>query len=133
MNGIHDMGGMDGLGPVEPEADEPVFHETWEGRVSTPWDGRSPAGGGADNWGSFRFALESLPPADYLRMSYYERWFTVHVNRLLGSDLVHAGRARQRLCGREPAAAGASAAVHDPGARVRSAGHRGGRALRTGR
>ncbi|MYL05448.1 MAG: nitrile hydratase subunit beta, partial [Gemmatimonadales bacterium] len=32
--------------------------------------------------------LESLPPADYLRMSYYERWFSVHVNRLLGSDLV---------------------------------------------
>ena len=23
MNGIHDMGGMDGFGPVEPEADEP--------------------------------------------------------------------------------------------------------------
>ena len=87
MNGIHDMGGMDGMGPVDPEENEPVFHETWEGRVYGL--GRSIArwGRGRD-WGSFRFALESLPPADYLRMSYYERWFTVHVNRLLGSDLV---------------------------------------------
>ncbi len=87
MNGIHDMGGMDGMGPVEPEENEPVFHETWEGRVYAL--GRSIGRWGRGrNWGSFRFALESLPPAVYLRMSYYERWFTVHVNRLLGSDLV---------------------------------------------
>ncbi len=33
MNSIHDMGGMHGFGSVEPEASEPVFHETWEGRV----------------------------------------------------------------------------------------------------
>ena len=33
MNGIHDMGGMDGFGPVEAEEDEPVFHDAWEGRV----------------------------------------------------------------------------------------------------
>ena len=33
MNGIHDMGGMDGMGPVAPEENEPVFHEPWEGRV----------------------------------------------------------------------------------------------------
>jgi len=33
MDGVHDMGGMDGFGKVEPEPDEPVFHERWEGRV----------------------------------------------------------------------------------------------------
>jgi nitrile hydratase subunit beta len=33
MNGVHDMGGMQGFGPVQPEADEPVFHAPWEGRV----------------------------------------------------------------------------------------------------
>ncbi|MGA9266376.1 MAG: hypothetical protein WBV79_07965, partial [Rhodomicrobium sp.] len=31
MDGIHDMGGMDGFGRVEPESEEPVFHENWEG------------------------------------------------------------------------------------------------------
>ena len=33
MNGIHDMGGMHGFGPVPREKDEPVFHAPWEGRV----------------------------------------------------------------------------------------------------
>jgi len=33
MDGVHDLGGMDGFGAVEVETDEPVFHETWEGRV----------------------------------------------------------------------------------------------------
>ena len=33
MNGVHDMGGMDGFGKVEAEPNEPVFHERWEGRV----------------------------------------------------------------------------------------------------
>ena len=26
MDGVHDLGGMHGFGPVEPGADEPVFH-----------------------------------------------------------------------------------------------------------
>jgi len=33
MNGIHDMGGMQGAGPIAPENDEPVFHERWEKKV----------------------------------------------------------------------------------------------------
>ncbi|MDE2473315.1 MAG: nitrile hydratase subunit beta, partial [Bradyrhizobium sp.] len=33
MNGVHDMGGMDGFGKVEPETNEPMFHEEWESRV----------------------------------------------------------------------------------------------------
>ena len=33
MNGVHDMGGMHGMGPVLIEKDEPVFHAEWEARV----------------------------------------------------------------------------------------------------
>ena len=35
MNGAHDLGGMHGLGPIdpEPESQEPVFHADWERRV----------------------------------------------------------------------------------------------------
>ena len=33
MNGVHDMGGMDGMGPIEREENEPVFHAPWESRV----------------------------------------------------------------------------------------------------
>ena len=88
MNGVHDMGGMHGMGPIELEPDEPPFHEPWEGRV---WALQRQIGrwGRGRNWGSFRFALESIPAADYLRMSYYERWFTaLLVDRLLSSGLV---------------------------------------------
>ena len=33
MNGVHDMGGMHGMGPISHEMNEPVFHSRWEGRV----------------------------------------------------------------------------------------------------
>ena len=87
MNGIHDMGGMDGFGPVEIEENEPVFHEPWEGRVYGLTRALGPWRRGR-NYGSGRFELESIPPEEYLRMSYYERWFTRTVNRLLRSGLV---------------------------------------------
>src|SRR5205085_10370485 len=72
VNGVHDMGGMHGLGPVEPEPQEPVFHHRWEGRVhamtiASPTRGNIDAG---------RHQRELIPGADYLRMSYYEKWFT---------------------------------------------------------
>jgi hypothetical protein len=27
MNGVHDMGGMHGMGPIQNQKDEPVYHE----------------------------------------------------------------------------------------------------------
>ncbi len=33
MNGVHDMGGMQDMGPIQEEKNEPVFHHPWEGRV----------------------------------------------------------------------------------------------------
>ena len=33
MNGVHDMGGLQGFGPVQIEADEPLFHAAWERRA----------------------------------------------------------------------------------------------------
>ena len=88
MNGIHDMGGMHGLGDsLASEPNEPVFHEPWEGRVFALVSRIEPWGRGR-NWGSFRFEIENIPAADYLRMSYYERWFTMLVNRLLRGNLV---------------------------------------------
>jgi nitrile hydratase len=88
VNGIHDMGGMHGLGPIAHDSNEPVFHETWEGRAWGLIRAMGPWGRG--RWGSTRYELERLPAADYLRMSYYERWFTILVNRLLRSNLITA-------------------------------------------
>ena len=73
MDGIHDMGGMDGFGRVHPERDEPVFHEAWEGRVLAM--SRAIGALGAWNIDMGRFGIEALPPSIYLASSYYERWF----------------------------------------------------------
>jgi nitrile hydratase len=86
MNGIHDMGGMHGMGPITHHADEPVFHEPWEGRAWGLIRAVGPYGRG--RWGASRYDLERTPPADYLRVSYYERWFLMLVNRLLRSGLI---------------------------------------------
>src|SRR5579863_6069703 len=72
MNGVHDMGGMDGFGPVVREENEPVFHAQWEKRVfalTGPVLAR--AGANADQ---FRHAIERIAPARHLASSYYLRW-----------------------------------------------------------
>jgi nitrile hydratase len=72
MDGIHDMGGMDGFGKVEPEPNEPVFHARWEGRVLAMQ--RALGYAGAWQIDMSRFAQERLPPPVYLTASYYQRW-----------------------------------------------------------
>ena len=95
-NSIHDMGGMHGFGPVDPEPNEPVFHEAWEGRVLA----MQRAMGFARLWtiDGGRASLENLSPLNYLESSYYRRWFLglerrVVAHGLVGEDEITAGRA----------------------------------------
>jgi nitrile hydratase subunit beta len=72
MNGIHDMGGMHGMGPIEHEKNEPVFHARWEGRIFAlrramrPWPKYNAKAG--------RYHIELIPPEEQLRLSYYARF-----------------------------------------------------------
>jgi nitrile hydratase len=72
MNGVHDMGGLQNMGPIQHESDEPVFHAPWEGRTYAL--NRALRAWGKWNLDASRHEIELLPPADYLRMSYYEKW-----------------------------------------------------------
>ena len=81
MNGVHDMGGQQGMGPVHYEKNEPVFHETWEGRVYALT--RAMRAWGKWSLDTDRQSIEVIPPADYLRMSYYERWFNALETKLV--------------------------------------------------
>jgi nitrile hydratase beta subunit len=81
VNGVHDMGGMHGMGPIEHEKDEPVFHAPWEGRIYAITRVLR-AGGGRQNLDNSRHQLELLPPAEYLRMTYYEKWLARLINQL---------------------------------------------------
>lgn len=85
MNGIHDMGGMHGFGPIVRDDHEPPFHHTWEGRVfamrvATP----VPIPGGARN------NIEQMDPAAYLTTSYYEKWLHARLQGLLDAGAVTA-------------------------------------------
>jgi len=88
MNGIHDMGGMQDMGPVHYEKDEPVFHAPWEGRVYAM--DRSLTAFRKWNVDAWRYDIELIPPADYLRMSYYEKWLAAMRSRILKHGLVTA-------------------------------------------
>jgi nitrile hydratase subunit beta len=93
-NTIHDMGGMHGFGKVEPEANEPVFHAPWEGRVHAMQRVMGAAGLWTIDGG--RASLETLPPATYLATTYYQRWFLglerrVVAHGLVGTDELAAG------------------------------------------
>ena len=71
MNGVHDMGGMDGFGKVEPEPNEPMFHEEWESRVLAMV--RAMGAAGAFNIDTSRFYRETLPPVWYKAAPYRSR------------------------------------------------------------
>jgi len=86
MNGIHDMGGMQDMGPIEYGKNEPFFHADWEARVHA----MVRAVGRWGKWKTLRPALENIPPAEYLRMSYYEKWATALVDLMLSTGLVTA-------------------------------------------
>jgi nitrile hydratase subunit beta len=96
MNGAHDMGGMHGFGPVEPEPNEPPFHSEWERRAFA----LTVAMGATGEWNidQSRFARESIPPAEYLAKTYYEIWFAglerlLQARRLVNADEIAAARA----------------------------------------
>ena len=84
MNGIHDMGGMHGMGPIQYEKNEPVYHAQWESRVDAMFQALS----GKVPGGSRLFIEQKISAGDYLRMSYYERWYVALVERLIAAGHV---------------------------------------------
>jgi nitrile hydratase subunit beta len=98
VNGIHDLGGMHGFGPVAVERDEPVFHARWEGRtlgmvylvVGTGWA----------TIDAFRHGIERTPPVDYLTLGYYGRWLASLERILVERGVLAAGDVEARSAGR---------------------------------
>ena len=74
VDGVHDLGGVDGFGPVEHEVAEPVFAEDWERRVFRLMIGS--LGSLAINGRMFRHSIERMDPAHYLSSPYFEHWLT---------------------------------------------------------
>jgi len=116
MNGVHDMGGMHGLGPVVIEKNEPVFHAQWEARVLA----LNLACGFLRRWNidMSRYSRERIPPAEYLAATYYEKWLRGLEMILVEQELVTA---KELETGRAGAKASHVSVLHasDVGASLR--------------
>jgi nitrile hydratase len=88
MDGVHDLGGMQGFGRVEPEEREPVFHAPWEPAVLAMV--RASLAHGCCNLDEFRHAIERMEPAEYLSVTYYEKWLDGLTRVLIEKGVVKA-------------------------------------------
>jgi nitrile hydratase subunit beta len=122
MNGVHDMGGMHGFGPIVREVNEPLFHATWEAhvlvirdvvRVDQRWYTIDAA----------RYGIERMAPAEYLQASYYERWLASIEYNLALQGLITRDEldARVALLRQDPDAAPPPATRIQPPTRVQDA------------
>ena len=99
MNGMHDVAGMHGFGPLSIEPDEPVFYARWHGVVTAIAE-RLVEPGLYGNDSQFRYAIEKMSPRDYLETGYYTKWLRAIEEVLLYSGAITAeelvdGRAMQ--------------------------------------
>ena len=87
MNGVHDLGGMHGFGAIVREANEPPFHAAWEGHVRAfEWFLCNVLG--LYTIDAFRYGIERMAAADYLRSSYYERWLASIERNLIEQGII---------------------------------------------
>jgi nitrile hydratase len=103
MDGIHDLGGMSGFGPVEVERGEPVFHEPWEA-LAFALSALGVAAIKAFNVDEYRHAVERMDPAHYLGATYYERMLTGVATLLVEKGVVSRDELEARAGGPFPLA-----------------------------
>ena len=115
MNGVHDLGGMHGFGPVVREANEPAFHADWERRMLrlalAMFARRS------FNADEFRHSIERMAPAEYLTTTYYEHWLHGVERLLLEKGVVTSAEieaAERRLSDGGPVANRAAQTLAEP-------------------
>ncbi|WP_151476567.1 SH3-like domain-containing protein [Streptomyces albicerus] len=89
MARMNDIGGMQGFGPIDTTEDTEPFHADWEARVVGLFNALRAQD--VFNTNEFRDAIESMPPAEYLATSYYERWFKAICTLLERKGVIEPG------------------------------------------
>lgn len=99
MNGVQDMGGMHGFGPVDPEDDDP-FHHEWE----EDFHALSRVVGVHDLYTADenRYMRERMDPGEYLRAGYYEQRLLPMEWLLVERGVLPEGAVDARIEGGEP-------------------------------
>ena len=100
VDGIHDLGGMQGLGAVDHSPAEPVFHHRWEAVARALL--AVVAGAVEASGGEFRHSIERMEPGHYLTSGYYEHWLTAAATLAVEHALVTGAELEARAGGRFP-------------------------------
>jgi nitrile hydratase len=96
MNGIHDLGGMHGFGPVETDGHDELFHEDWEA-LAFAMQVVTIHGGNRYTLNEFRRAREQVSPEEYLTSPYYDTWLAAVERMLVEKDVVDADALLERI------------------------------------
>jgi len=85
MDGIHDLGGREGFGPVDISTEYDGFHADWEARMFSIVRTM----GRPEDWNLdwFRHCRELIDPLDYLSRPYYDQWLQSYAAMLINSGL----------------------------------------------
>ena len=86
MDGMHDLGGKQGFGPVRHSPNAKAFHEPWEIRANALYSLAVRLG--VFNMDEYRHAIERMEPRHYLSAGYYERSLTSLATLLVEKGLV---------------------------------------------
>jgi nitrile hydratase subunit beta len=117
VDGIHDLGGMQGWGPVAHSPAEPAFQHGWEAVARALM--AVVAGAVEASGGEFRHSIERMDPGHYLTSAYYEHWLTAAATLAVEHGLVTRSELEARAGGRFPLSGPAitpPADIADPGA-----------------
>jgi nitrile hydratase beta subunit len=100
VDGIHDLGGMQGFGVVAHSPAEPAFQHQWQAAARALMS--VVAGAVEASGGEFRHSIERMEPGHYLTSSYYEHWLTAAATLAVEHELVTLADLEQRAGGRFP-------------------------------
>jgi nitrile hydratase subunit beta len=97
VDGIHDLGGMQGLGPVAHSPAEPAFPCRWQAVARALM---AVVAGAVDaSGGEFRHSIERMAPGHYLTSGYYEHWLTAAASLAVEHGLVTRAELEARAGG----------------------------------
>jgi nitrile hydratase subunit beta len=102
VDGMHDLGGRQGFGPVVVEPGEPRYHSRWEAATRLLFRVILPRNVANGSDGALRHAIERMDPAHYLTASYYERWVTAAATLAVESDILTRAELEERAGGPYP-------------------------------
>lgn len=103
MDGMHDLGGKQGFGPVRYTLNAKAFHAAWEVRANS-LNGHA-VRLGLFNMDEYRHAIERMDARHYLNANYYERVLTSLASLLVEKGIVTREELESRAQGHFPLAA----------------------------